>query len=172
MPRKRNFAVRRGPKNNLWTVILSANDVTATLATSAQPIVASSDWRRGSATSAEMATLLRIRGWVTMVPDQVAGVHSTGSWFSYIMVVDEDAASPPASSVSTYGDEDVIWTSGGAFAETSATQAPVVDRTFIDVKAMRRIKSGQEVRHVMTNLTDGNVLQSNVIRALLRVGGN
>jgi len=168
--RHANRAVsRRGPKNNLWTVVKPSISLASGL-TSEISIVQDSDWERGA--SLEHATVLRVRGWMGMLTKIATGVSGTGVIFAYIAVQSEDAASDSAALVGTYADNDILWTGGWhlPFTEDLATQ--LAWNFTIDVKSMRKIHTGQELRLVVTNSNPGALAITGVVRALLRIGGN
>jgi len=161
----------RRQKNQLWSVILTSGNVLPAANTTAFPILTNTDWERGSGAASERGTILSTRGWMDVSPDEVAGVFAVGPYFWYIALFDEDATSPAASLVSSYADEDVLTTGGGCFSNAGGLGGNGKGFDIV-AKAMRRVRIGQELRLVITNLADKAILISNVVRSLVRIGGN
>ena len=154
-------AFSRGPKNNIWSVVTQQDTALAADTNDELNIVDGADWT-GSA-GAESATLLRIRGYLGVAPD--AATDGAFQW--YIARFDNDAASPSPTLPATYVDEDILATGGYQF-EASAGNAKMWE---IDVKAMRRIGVGDEVRLVMRSISTAT-RNTVVARGLVRKGGN
>ncbi len=174
MARRRfNRAVSRRNKNQVWTVSIVDDTTVAAAATAVlASIVAESDWETSTA-SAEKATCLRIRGWLSMRQGTVAGAGSSGGVFLYIVKQDDDAVFPAASSASTYAEEDILWLGGwsvGTLGDTTART--LVQDMIIDVKAMRRIRTGQNIALVASNTSGGDIVFEGVLRGLVRMGGS
>ena len=115
----------------------------------------------------EGVTLMAIRGWLAYTAQ--AGT-SNDTLMEFIGVFDEDEATAtidPALA-GTYVDEDILWT-GGWFKQT-ATDIGSRQGGFeqINVKARRKIHTGQEVRLIMTTTND-QIQISGVLRGLLKV---
>ncbi len=166
MARSRAARRGRGPKNNVWTVVASMNDSVAGAATETLRIATEADWSGASAASMRHATLLRIRGWLSVVNDAAAD----GAFAWYISVGDQDLTPPAATAAATYGDMDVIMSGGGQFeASTLGDPQPFT----VDVKAMRRFTSNDDIFFTISSSTAGASIKfSTVLRALIRVGGN
>jgi len=178
MARRRQLtrAARRGPKNQVWTVSLRDDfEITTGVTVIAFSIILDSDWERTSASS-ERATILRTRGWISIRPASAAGVQLDGTVFMYLTVQDDDATSVSAGLAATYADEDILWTGGVLFPPGSiVVQGGFVGSSkdiLLDVKAMRKLRSGQTLELVVTNNMAGSIFLSGVIRSLLRMGGN
>ena len=92
--------------------------------------------------------------------------------FCYVTLMDEDAPVAAADLVQTYTDEDILWTGGGAMTVTDTNATGIVVDMPIDIKAMRKMRRGQELRLVVTNPSATVQVANFVIRALLRKGGN
>ena len=171
--RGRSRAVRGGPKNQVWAVSV-ADDITnpSTTTTVLANLVAETDWA-SSGSSAEAATVLRVRGWLSMRQTAAAGVGSPGGIFMYIIKQDDDAVFPDGSAASTYADEDILWT-GGVYVPSlgDLTVRSFIKDWVIDVKVMRKIRTGQNLALIATNTTTGAMQFSGVIRSLVRKGGN
>ena len=163
-------SVRRGAKNQSWTTVLADDVTVADAASQAFNLVQDSDWVTASA--AERGTILRIRGWLSVLNKTAEAARPAGSWFGYIHLLDEDALSPSGAVSATYRDEDIFWTGGGSFPAVPATANSVVSERIIDVKTMRKIRSGQELRLILTNSTGGTMQTAMVLRTLVRRGGN
>ncbi len=158
-----------GPKNFVWsTVLMDENGIAAGI-TQSFPLVLDEDW--SGAGGQERATILRIRGWLSVHNKTTTGIRPEGAWFAYITVQDEDAAAAAADLPSTYVDEDILWTGGGVFTATDTNATGHVTDLLVDVKAMRKIRIGQVCRLVITNVSGGDLENSGVLRALLNKGG-
>ncbi len=170
MTRRFRRGVSRGPKNNIWSVILIEDLTIATTAIEAD-IVTLSDIQ-AAGTGFERFTLLRVRGWISVSKNVANQINST--LFMAIYTVDTDAAVADPSNANFYTEEDVLWTGGinqvanGAGAVES--QSPVLMP--VDVKAMRKIDSGRDVRFSAIGSAAGGQRISAVFRGLTRKGGN
>ena len=164
---------RRGPKNNLWSVVLQDELSLGGGGALNSNIVQGSDWERASGSS-ERSTLMTIRGWLSVQSRPTAGVaNSAGSLHAYIGVFDEDETPPGADLASTYGDEDILWTGGYSYG--AAGDMADVDQAFnviFEVKAQRKVRNGQKVVLSLQSGLTTAVQVSGVQRALLRLGGN
>jgi len=151
----------RGAKSKyLWTSALILNS-TITSGVTETDIVAPADWERG-ATSFERATLVAIRGWLSVFPI-AAGSETI---FMYIGLYDQDEGGSLADIVATYQTEDILWTGGhGQFAAQSTLPPRAFD---INVKANRKITSASEVRLVRTGNAGSQFQVSGVLRGLIR----
>ncbi len=160
-------------KDQVWSVSLFADsDVAAGATVVMASIVDDSDWQAASI-SAQRATLLRIRGWFSMRQQTTVGVGSPGGVFMYATVVDEDATVAVADSANTYADEDILWTGGMQLPSLGDATARSYTKDFVlDIKSMRKIRTGQRVELIVTNDTTDVVEFSGVIRGLVRIGGN
>ena len=158
----------RGPKDQSWTTVLADDVVVADAASQAFNILQDSDWKTGS--GAERATVLRVRGWLSVYNKTAEAARPAGSWFGYIHLIDEDALSPSAATSITYQDEDILWTGGGSFPAVPATANSVISQLIVDVKSMRKVRSGQDLRLILTNSTGGTMQTSMVLRCLVRRG--
>jgi len=170
MPRRRHSrAVTRGPKNQVWAVsVFEQTNVPVATTVLLGVLVAGSDWN-SSNSSSERATLLRIRGWMSMRQETVAGVGTPGAIFFGIFVLDEDGTTPDMSTASTYADEDILWTGGVQLPSLGDASARSFTADWVvDVKAMRRITNGQGIRLAVTNPTGSTVDVSGTFRSLVR----
>ncbi len=163
----RRRGASRGPKNNVWTVILfdelTVDDTPAVEGV----IVAVTDW--SGATGNEKATLLRIRGYLTVA---LLGAASTNKpVFMAIYISDKDTGVLSPTGVAAYTDEDILWTGGVSLPAVISGEGHT-QHIEIDVKSMRRINSSQEVRITMQGAAAGTVSVSGVLRGLVRKGGN
>ena len=165
-------AVRRGPKNNIWTVILMDELTVGTTAIEVN-IVQGSDWT-GSVGGFQRATVMRVRGWLSVSADPTLTVAT--SYFMMIYVTDEDTAVQDPSALQTYADEDILWTGGFALAAGNAgavEQRKAVYDTVIDIKSMRKLSIGQELRLSMISGDSGAAISvAGLLRGLVRKGGN
>jgi len=171
----RRFASRRpkGPKNNVWTVVVQDEVSIGGGGALNSSIVQGSDWERQSGSS-ERSTLMSIRGWFAIQSRLIAGTaNSAGSLHAYIGVFDEDETSPGADLASTYGDEDILWIGGFSFGAAGVGfDFAQHFNAVLDVKAQRKIRNGQKVVLSFQSGLTTSVQVSGVQRALLRIGGN
>ena len=170
--RSRGSRSTRGPKNQTWTVVAASNQTFDNTPTVEELIVIGSDWT-ANASGTERGTLLRMRGWLSVaMPSQTTAQQSV---FAAIYIAASDspvAATPPDDS--GFYDLDVLWT-GGVFlpgGEATSVEPPRPHSWEIDVKAMRRLTSEQEVRLALIGTGTAVVSYSTIIRALMRRGGN
>ena len=165
--RRRSSYSRKG--GYIWTNVKLSSEAVANTVISL-PVVDSSEFSQTG--SQKMVTLMAIRGWLSATKVVASGGTVL---FGLIGVFDDDLASTatemdPAVS-STYTDEDILWTFGCELPDWStASQAGGgIWHQEVNVKARRKIKTGQDVRIVYTNTLGSRVLLSGVLRALLKV---
>ena len=160
----------RGTKNNIWTVVQieqSLVNIAAIQATIAQ----ASEWQ-GAGTAFMHVTLLRIRGWLSVAPLLGSAGSSVFAWAIY--VVDEDAANVSPLNTSLYTSEDVLASGGLVVSDTGVgdVERVVGKEWVIDVKSMRKMRTGSEVRLSIATDVNGAYNAFGVLRALIRKGGN
>jgi len=165
--RTRSFSKSRGPKNNVWTAVVF-DDVVISTTVIETAIVAPGDWQPSSGVGFEHATLLRIRGWLSLARNDNEDVF--GATFLMIYVTDADDPTNDPSLAATYSTEDVIWSSGIAYSAKGAASVEAGPTTVIDVdvKAMRKINSAQQVRIALVSSSASFVIVSGVLRGLVR----
>jgi len=160
---------RRGSRAKgkyIWSsILLEAFNVPATPV--GADIVIGTDFAAHS--GREGVTLMAIRGWLSWVAQVGTGQDVC---MCYMAVVDEDEASTAVSldpaSVAVYTDEDILWTGGFSAQSTTDVGSKEQHVETINVKARRKIHTGQEVRLIMTTSND-EIQISGVLRALLKV---
>ncbi len=171
MARRTPRGSSRGAKQrglNTWTTVLAVDTEITTGASTSCSIVQDSDWVPAGGTS--KATLKRIRGWLSCITKDVTGSFAQSIVMCYIGLFDEDDTPPPPQSVSTYVDEDILWTGGGVLAFTdTGTVGRSVDFD-LDSKAQRRMRNGQTLSLVVQNVSAASLQVSLVARALLTRG--
>ena len=138
------------------------------------PLVTGSDWATSAGT--ERATILRVRGWLSMSSD--ANNTNVDAAYALIYLTDVDApilaagSNGPADVLGYI--EDVFWYGGTGFAKGNAgavEQAPSF-RLDVDTKGMRRITNDQQLRIAFAGQVANRFTQvSGVIRTLVRRGG-
>jgi len=156
-------------KNQVWTTILADDLTLGAGATTSLAVVDDADWTVVG--GSERATIMRVRGWMSVITKGVTGSFARVSMFSYIGVSDEDAPPESAAAVGTYAEEDIMATYGTNFAFTDTGTVGRSWDQLIDVKAMRKIRTGQQCRLVLTNSGIIGVFFSLVVRALVRRSG-
>ena len=152
----------------IWTVVGNTRfQINAGVTVSGSDIVEDTDWT--TVGGQERATLMRIRGWFSVNQGPVGVLTASGPVSAYIGLFDADEAAPSASAINTYVDEDILATYGHGFPYTDIGESP---GTFwdqhVDVKAMRKIRTGQDVRFVITNDNPTAVYISFIMRALVK----
>ncbi len=177
----RRRASRRGHsnvlRNQVWIVdVLDAVNVDDTPVVE-EVLLTGSDWTQLDGT--ERGLLVTIRGWLRAYAIGQETIRAALGCLIY--VTDTDA---PVLAVGSNGPwdpsaylEDILWTGGGLSGGAQATtlEAPrpfTIGETSIHVKAMRRIKTDQQVRIAMVMNTAGNAVSVNgVLRTLVRRSG-
>ncbi len=171
MARRRfRSAVSRGPKNNIWSVVLVDQQTVATTAIEGD-IVNAADLQ-ASATGFQRFTLLRIRGWLSF--SKPVANQSAANIFFLIYTTDADAGVVSPINATTYATEDILYTQGLDFAANGAgaVEATTPLNFDIDVKAMRKIDTSRDVRFSVVSSIAGGISMSAVLRGLVRKGGN
>ncbi len=161
---------KKGPVNQVWTVIVAEEVGIGPGTIQAFNIVQDSDWAQSG--GSERATILRTRGAWSVTNKFVPGSFAGGAVMMAIFLLDEDAASPDPSSSVNYVDEDVLWSGSVQLPFVDAGTAPQAERWIIDVKAMRKLRKGQELRLVVANGSLATVEVTGVLRALVRRGAS
>jgi len=125
------------------------------------------DWEPNSA-SLERATIMRVRGWLSFSRSPIATVEVP--IFLAMYVTDEDTGTSDPELAAFYSDEDVLWTYGIQFpvGNASAVEIGYSHNVVVDVKAMRRITNGQELRLTFVASTSATITMSGVLRTLVR----
>jgi len=119
------------------------------------------------------ATLLRIRGYFAIIPS--GGLVAGGYRFMCGAAVydDDDVSITNWTAVINYTREDVLWTHGGQWLLPSIIPNDYCPGLFvpIDIKAKRRIKSGQNVRVECTALAPAGASLDvmGVVRGLVKL---
>ena len=167
---KRRAFTRAAKKSGdlIWTTLVNDDSVILAGATkTGSDIIADADWT--TIAGQERATILRVRGWFGVALEPVGVLTSSGPVFGYIGVYDADENSLDAGLAGTYRDEDIMTTFGHVFPYSNISQpSPDAWNQEVDVKAMRKIRTGQELRFVLTNGTTIDAQVSLVLRALIR----
>ena len=162
---------RRGPKNQIWTAILADDVSILTGTTSLFAITQDSDWTRGQ--GQERATILRVRGWMSISARLGAGITGDGAVGALVQLESDLAVAPPnALLIASYVDTDILWTAGHQFPHAEGDMSLAAWDRDVDIKAMRKIRAGQRLSMVVTSNLTNTVSISLVLRALVRVGGN
>ena len=179
MARRSGFT-RRGKavvKNNIWTSVLLNEVLLVAGATSTSSIVNAADWSEPPI--GQRATILTVRGWVSVTAQADTLTKSEGQVFWYIGTLDAliaVAAIPAADLVSTYVQANIMDTGGfiasSVLGGVGGLAAQRSHDWFINLKTMRTIRSGTSLVFVITNGTGDDIRVGGVFRALLRKGGN
>ncbi len=169
---RRNFtrAAKRGPKNNVWTVVLLQETALAASGQQQSNIVQQSDW---SVNGGERATILTIRGYISVSAQNATTPLLEGGVLWYIGLNDNDIVTPAApETAATYVNEQILTTGGHIFPEVAGGFTRESMDWEINVKTKRTIQSGTNVVMVMANRTSDEIKTTAVLRCLLRKGGN
>ena len=113
---------------------------------------------------------MAIRGWLSCTAQTGTGGDTITM---FIAVVDEDE-SPTGASLDpalagSYIDEDILWTGGWTKQEATNSGSRASHWQEINIKARRKLHTGQAIRWQMTTTND-EIQVSGVMRALLKVG--
>jgi len=166
--RQRSQRASRKSGALIWSTLI--NDSVAILpgaTKTGSDIVTDSDWTVVG--GQERATIMRVRGWFSVGIDPAGGLIGQDPCFAYIGVYDKDELSQSAALADTYSEEDIMATYGHQFPYSNISQtSPTTWDQEVDIKAMRKIRKGQELRFVMTNQSALQVRISLVIRALIK----
>ncbi len=170
MARRRRGATRSARKTGalIWTTLLNDEVEMAPFATKvASNIVQDSDWT--AVGGQERATIMRVRGWFSVAMQPVGALTASVGVFGYIGVYDEDEPSLGADIAGTYADEDIMTTFGHVFPYSNISQTSLDTwNQEVDVKAMRKIRRGQQLRFVLTNVGPTPLDVSLILRALVK----
>ena len=143
----------------VWTSLVSDSGIISTAAVGFD-VVESVDWERSSVAQ-EHATLLRIRGVLSVSPE-----FADSQYNAAIIVINQSRGTPDPSSAAVLVDEDILWTFCMQGASATGSAITIVD---IDVKAKRRITSSTDVRMVEISDTVSGFRSTYVLRALLGI---
>ncbi len=151
-----------------WSVLVIDDTVFGPAPAIQADLLEGADWTAG--TGFERATLLRIRGWMTLTP---AEPQAQTSAFVTISKVDENDPAAQGSPLDpvTYADEDVLWTYGTSSTALAISPDIVVPTINVDIKSMRRLTSADDIRvSWVTNVAATTWSCSGVLRCLVRRG--
>jgi len=171
MPRGRNRLQRSAKtlKNNVWAIAFLDEQTVSSGSRIGVPMVVDGDWALGG----QRATLLTVRGWLSVngSPQLTAMLEGTIAW--YIGLVDEDITVFPSLILpSTYVDEVILTTGGHSFEQVAANVRRPTKDWDINVKTKRTFNTGTNVMLVLLNSTADDITISLLTRTLLRKGGN
>ena len=152
----------------VWTTVLANGINMATGTTATMDIIDDQDWTNVG--GSEKATCLRVRGWLSITIDAAAVLTGAEPVFLYVALFDQSAASPNADDPTTYTEEDILWTAGHMFPYSNISQtSPDSYDVNVDIKAMRKIRTGEQLRMVIRNPTGGLAYEfSGLLRALVK----
>ncbi len=168
--RKGRFSSSKGVKNQVWAAVHSNEFTIGTGVTSTFDIVTGFDW---AGQGGERATLMTIRGWLSICAQNDTGVKSEGQVSWYIGVINEGVTTvniPSPSSSITYVATSILDTGGHVYesiAGGTGGDRPTRDWD-INVKTMRKIRSQDEVLLIIENGTGDDIRVGATIRALVR----
>ena len=135
-------------------------------------LVQGSDWADAS-TGLERATVMGIRGWISVAPIPLTASASSTFWMA-IALLHEDSTLPLLNTATAYI-EDILWTGGISHRnEGNATvEGDRVHPGFVwemNVKARRRITDQQQIGlfYLSTSTSTQQFVVSCVMRSLVR----
>lgn len=133
---------RRNGKNLTWITVVVKASLLENTPTQIAQLVIPSDW--SLVTGFDRATLVRIRGWLSI--GQVTVGTSADATAAYAAIALQDGSSADVmnpSVASDYDDYDVLWT--GGCGVTAGAAAGSYYAANIDIKAKRRLTTQEEV---------------------------
>ena len=160
-----SFRPRRVQHDQIWVPVVFNNQVITDGSALQVTIVSGSDWA-DSGTGLERATLMTIRGWISVSQTPVVNVEA--AWYAAIAITHEDAQLPIISSASAYI-EDILWTSGGSGRTTASTADIHYQGSYreVNMQARRRITDQQIVTMDFASIRAGGIV-AGVLRAFIR----
>lgn len=167
--RRSSRSVVRGGKKFVWVTTLGNqvfNDTTPATAT----IVAGSDWTTLGTDINFGATLMSIRGYMSVLDTDATA--SLDAWRAYVAKYDADQSTGNSpTNVQTYNDEDVLWTAGGQFLTYSMGGQVVAKDYDIGIKSRRKLRRDDTVKFFIqaVNAPSGDFTVLTLWRALLLV---
>jgi len=163
----------RGRSEYCWTAVTGTMLIMNTGGQQNFPVVVmAADVSLGA--SQAQATLMRIRGWISAVPITSSAETHGGIMGAAFVIDDDDSSTFDLTQASTFVDEDVLWQDGenGLLIGSGAAGArsfSVGHKLNIDIKARRRLRSGQSVNIVAQTATYATLRVSGAMRALLKL---
>jgi len=153
-------------KNQIWTVVLHDETVLAAAALLTANIVQSSDW---TSVDGERATVMTIRGYISIAAQVGVAAQDEGSVMGYIAVqADSAAITAPPDFAATYVNTQMLDTFGHLYGATAADGfRPTFDHD-VNVKTKRTIGARDNIICAIKNNTTNNMDITMVIRALVR----
>jgi len=153
-------------RNKVWTALSLEEDL-VTITPQADNLVEEADW--SNVAGMEHATLLAIRGWICAT---FASAANPVSLMQALIMIDDEI--PPADTsprdVGIYVNEQILWTGGVAYPKLRSDVGNGFSTVWdINVKAKRKITSGDAIRYIRGANIDNNVEVNCVLRALLLV---
>ena len=167
MAARRRARGTRGPRNLVWTVVLNDNEQVLAAGTSSNEICVASDWT--AADGFERATLLGIRGWISVARDD--GSAFEGNFMGLIGKFNAGETKPLPRVPATYEDEDILWTMGGNMMinDNGGRNGQPGAYFEVNVKSRRKIDVNTVISFEYQNGLGGTRL-SMVLRALIDKG--
>ena len=163
MARRPNKRVVKRRGDYVWTALHLGSTVLSSVH-DGEPIVQASDWV--TANNTEKATLMSIRGWIALG-------HTSGNVArATLAIIKHDADQVPTHAgldpalVTTYVDEDILWTGGSQGVSSSLT----VQYHDINVKAKRKLDGDVDISIIHTCSPTDTFVMTLVLRGLLLKG--
>jgi len=170
---KRTRRSAKHVRDQTWAVVLVEQATFDDTPVIENDIVIGADW--SATTGLERATLIAIRGWLSVT--RVPTLTTLRTWYSLMYTTDRET---PVLVAGTNGPadatgyvEDILWTYGGIqdVGTAGAVEMPAIVTIPIHVKAQRRITSETDVRIAFASSGTGTFSYSLVLRALVRRAG-
>ena len=168
MARNRTRRGSSARRNYVWTSVI-LESVTVTTGVPVKAVIVTPDEWQASTTGFKRATLVCIRGWLSVNP--LLSTTDFGVCFMAIVVQEEGASLVGPDNVLAYNEGNVLWTAGCAFGANGAALEQAQSVAFdVDVKAKRRIDSGEVVQLVFVGSIANTAQISGVLRGLVQLG--
>lgn len=170
--RRRTYGRRsiRRKGNLTWITVVVKASVLENVATQIAQLVIPSDW--SIATGFDRATLLAVRGWLTVTQQGAATAAEATAAYWAVACQDVSSADVMNPSVaSDYDDYDVLYSGGLAMTAAASTASLVAPALDVQFKSKRRLTSQEEVSLFCFVDIDTATPRANfngVLRALIR----
>jgi len=167
MRRRSVVRVAKKKRDLVWVTAFGSMSLTENATTLA--FLSAGEWE-ASSLNFERATLLRVRGYMTLVQFAAASVAAPVALFAiHLGPITYVAGDFDPLVSSDYDITDVLWTDGVGLTPVAATQSMDMSNTrTIDIKAKRRMTSAQQLMVTGSMQTDGGANPSLVAKFLLR----
>jgi len=162
----RRAFTKSGVKNQIWSVLLVDQLSVAAGSSFSANIVQASDW---AALTGQRATMMAMRGYVSISGNNSGAAKAEGALFGYIGVLSEAAAAtPPAEIAATYTEPTILTTFGHAWEDVALGVTRNSYDVPVNLKTKRTINTSDNLVLVMANESLNTIEITSVIRTLMR----